>query len=210
MAVQYGASAIGLVSEMPSGPGPIPESLITEISSTIPPGVGSFLLTSLTDVGEIIEQQRRCRTNTIQLTDRLQTGTYGELRASLPGISIVQVIHVTAEEAVKEAREVASEVHAILLDSGNPNLPKKELGGTGRTHDWNISRRIKECVQVPVFLAGGLRENNVVEAIRAVKPYAVDVCSGVRTDGNLDERKLAAFFEKVRKPLIREGGVPNA
>jgi phosphoribosylanthranilate isomerase len=184
---------------MPSGPGPIPESAITEISSTIPPGVSTFLLTSLTDAREIIEQQRRCRTNTIQLTDRLQTGTYAELRVALPGVCIVQVIHVVTEDAIKEASELASEVHAILLDSGNPNLQKKELGGTGRTHDWHISKRIKESVNVPVFLAGGLREDNVVEAIRTVKPYAVDVCSGVRTNGNLDEKKLASFFEKVRE-----------
>ncbi len=210
MAVRYGASAIGLVSEMPSGPGPIPESSIAEIASTIPPGVATFLLTSLTDTRKVIEQQRRCRTNTIQLTDRLQTGTYAELRAALPGIRIVQVIHVISEAAIKEAREVAPEVHAILLDSGNPNLQKKELGGTGRTHDWDISRRVKESVRVPVFLAGGLREDNVVEAIRTVKPYAVDTCSGVRTDGDLDEEKTAAFFEKVRSGAAGIGDGMNA
>ena len=169
MAVRYGASAIGLVSEMPSGPGPIPESSITEIASSIPPGVGTFLLTSLTDAREIIEQQRRCRTNTIQLTDRLQTGTYTDIRDALPGTCIVQVIHVITDDAIQEARTVAPEVHAILLDSGNPNLRKKELGGTGRTHDWDISRRIRESVNVPVFLAGGLRADNVVEAIRTVR-----------------------------------------
>ncbi len=102
-----------------------------------------------------------------------------------------------AEGAIQEAREVAPEVHAILLDSGNPNLQEKELGGTGRTHDWDISRRLKESVNLPVFLAGGLSEDNVVEAIRTVKPYAVDVCTGVRTDGILDEKKLAAFFKRV-------------
>ena len=202
MAVRYGASAIGLVSEMPSGPGPIPESSIQEISSTVPPGVATFLLTCLTDAREIAEQQRRCQTNTIQLTDRLQTGTYTEIRAALPGIRIVQVIHVITEDAIKEAKEVAAEVHAILLDSGNPNLPKKELGGTGRTHNWNLSRRIRKGVNIPVFLAGGLREDNVAEAIRTVEPYGVDLCSGVRTNGNLDERKLSAFFEKVRSRAV--------
>ena len=199
MAVQYGASAIGLVSEMPSGPGPIPESSITEISSTVPPGVATFLLTSLTDTREIIEQQRRCRTNTIQLTDRLKTGTYAQLRAALPGVNIVQVIHVMGEDAIKAAMEVASDVHAILLDSGNPNLREKELGGTGRIHDWGVSRRIRKGVNVPVILAGGLRPDNVADAIRNVKPYAVDVCSGVRSNGNLDENKLAAFFNHVSR-----------
>lgn len=198
MAIRYGASAIGLVSEMPSGPGPIPESLITKISTTIPPGVSTFLLTSLTDASEIIAQQKRCRTDTIQLTDRLQIGSHVKLRAALPGIKIVQVIHVLTDDATEEAREVAPEVHAILLDSGNPNRQKKELGGTGRTHDWDISRRIIKGVNVPVFLAGGLRGDNVDEVIRTVRPYGVDVCSGVRTNGHLDEVKLAAFIKKVR------------
>ena len=201
MAIRYGASAIGLVSEMPSGPGPIPEPLILEIASSIPPAVSSFLLTSLTDVKDIIEQQKRCRTNTIQLTDRLQKGTHTELKAALPGINIVQVIHVMGADAIEEAKEVAPNVDAILLDSGNPNLKKKELGGTGRTHDWDISRGIKESIDVPIFLAGGLRTGNVAAAIQNVKPYGVDLCSGFRTDDNLDETKLASFFKEVRRSM---------
>ena len=202
MSIQYGASAIGLVSEMPSGPGPIPESLITQISSAVPPGVDTFLLTSLADVSDIIEQQQRCRTNTIQLTDCLESGAQKELRAALPGIRIVQVIHVLEENVIEEAREIASDVDGILLDSGNPNLEKKELGGTGRTHDWDISRKITESVNVPVFLAGGLNEQNVSKAIQIVKPYGVDICNGVRTRGHLDETKLSAFFEKVRSETM--------
>lgn len=198
MAVRYGASALGLVSEMPSGPGPIPESLIAEIASTVPPGVSTFLLTALTDVGEIIKQQRRCRTDTVQLTDRLRSGTLADLRAALPGIRIVQVIHVNGEEAIQEAREVGREVHAILLDSGNPDLPVRELGGTGRIHNWEISRRIRDAIEIPVFLAGGLHSDNVSDAIRVVQPFGVDLCSGVRTNDRLDERKLAAFFDAVR------------
>ena len=198
MAVRYGASALGLVSEMPSGPGPIPESLIAEIASTVPPGVSTFLLTALTDVGEIIKQQRRCRTDTVQLTDRLRSGTLADLRAALPGIRIVQVIHVNGEEAIQEAREVAREVHAILLDSGNPDLPVRELGGTGRIHNWEISRRIRDAIEIPVFLAGGLHSDNVSDAIRVVQHFAVDLCSGVRTNDRLDERKLAAFCDAVR------------
>ena len=198
MAIQYGASAIGLVSEMPSGPGPIPESLIYEIASSIPPGIASFLLTSLTDVKDIVEQQKRCRTNTIQLTDRLQKGAHAELKAALPGINIVQVIHVMGADAIEEAKEVAPDVNGILLDSGNPNLKKKELGGTGRTHDWDISLRIRESVDVPIFLAGGLKPDNVAVAIQNVKPYGIDICTGVRTDDKLDEKKLASFFKEVR------------
>jgi len=197
LAIKHGASAVGLVSEMPSGPGPIPEELIEEIAATIPPGVSTFLLTSKQDVDSIIEQQRKTKVNTIQLVDRLLYGTHTDLRTALPGISIVQVIHVRGEEFVIEAVDVSKYVNAILLDSGNPSLKIKELGGTGRAHDWEISKRIVESVNVPVFLAGGLKPENVNDAIKKVKPFGVDVCSGVRTNGNLDEIKLKTFFENV-------------
>ncbi|HCI80879.1 MAG TPA: N-(5'-phosphoribosyl)anthranilate isomerase [Ktedonobacter sp.] len=195
LAIHYGASAVGLVSAMPSGPGPIEEDLIAQIAATIPPGVASFLLTSKQDVASIIEQQRRCRVNTLQLVDRLETGTYDELKEALPGISIVQVIHVTGEESIHEALTIAPHVHALLLDSGNPSLQIKELGGTGRVHDWSISREIRKRVNVPMYLAGGLRPDNVARAVQQVGPFGLDICSGVRTDGKLDERKLAAFFQ---------------
>lgn len=197
MAIHYAASALGLVSDMPSGPGVIPENLIAQIAAVVPPAVASFLLTSQQDTASIIAQQRRLGVNTIQICDRLQSGGYEDLHEAMPGIAIVQVIHVTGEESIEEAVSVAPYVDGILLDSGNPSLPVKELGGTGRTHDWNISRRIRELVDVPIFLAGGLNANNVSEAIRQVGPFAVDICHGVRTDGRLDEAKLSAFFRQI-------------
>jgi len=198
MAIEHGASAIGLVSAMPSGPGPIAEELIAEIAAPVPPGVASFLLTCKQDAASIIDQQRRTRVNTIQICDRLVDGTYEDLRKALPGISLVQVIHVTGPEAVHEALAISSHVDAILLDSGNQSLRVKELGGTGRTHDWALSRAIRESVEVPVYLAGGLKPENVAEAIRAVRPFGVDVCSGLRTDGRLDESKLKSFFAALQ------------
>lgn len=196
-AIRYGASALGLVSAMPSGPGPISEELIAEIVKTIPPGVASFLLTSKQDAASIIAQQRFCRTSTIQLVDSISVPTYKQLRAELHGIGLVQVIHVTGEESIAESVAVSEFVDAILLDSGNQMLVVKELGGTGRTHDWSISRKIVEAVQIPVYLAGGLKPESVAEAIRQVQPFGVDLCSGVRTGGKLDDRKLAAFSEQV-------------
>lgn len=198
MAIEHGASAVGLVSEMPSGPGPIPDELIAEIAATIPPGVSSFLLTCKQDVASIIDHQRRLRVNTLQLCDRLPHGAHRELRAALPGVSLVQVVHVTGEQAVDEAIAVAPLVDAVLLDSGNQSLAIKELGGTGRTHDWSLSRRIREAIDVPLFLAGGLKPNNVAAAIEEVQPFGVDVCSGLRTDGALDRHKLSAFFAQIR------------
>jgi phosphoribosylanthranilate isomerase len=197
LALRYGASALGFVSAMPSGPGPISEDQIAAIIPHVPSGISTFLLTSRQDAASIIAQQQRTRANTLQLVDSVAFGLYADLRRALPGIALVQVIHVTGIEAVEAAEKVAPLVDAILLDSGNPNLPVKELGGTGRVHDWNLSRTIREHVTIPVYLAGGLRPDNVAEAIRVVRPYAVDLCSGVRTNGNLDEAKLSAFFSQV-------------
>lgn len=199
LAIAQGAAAVGLVSEMPSGPGVISENLIAEISATLPPAIGSFLLTCKTNPEAIIDQQNRLGVNTIQICDRLQVQSYETLRKALPGISLVQVIHVNGTASVAEAISVAPFVNAVLLDSGNQSLAVKELGGTGRTHDWNLSLQIREAIDVPLFLAGGLKSENVADAIRQVRPFGVDVCSGVRTDGKLDEGKLRAFFTAVRE-----------
>lgn len=197
LAIAYGADALGLVSEMPSGPGVVTDELARDIAAQVPPAVASFLLTSRQSASGIIEQHRFVRSNTLQIVDRLTHGTYQDLREALPGIALVQVIHVSDEESFEEALTVAPDVDAILLDSGNQRLAVKELGGTGRTHDWTISRRIVERVKKPVFLAGGLKPENVREAVEQVRPFGLDICSGVRTDKKLDERKLAAFFDQL-------------
>ncbi|MBI5838054.1 MAG: phosphoribosylanthranilate isomerase [Candidatus Eisenbacteria bacterium] len=200
MAVRAGADALGLVSAMPSGPGVIAEELIREIATAVPPPVATFLLTSKTDPVEIAAQHGRCGTTAIQLVDRLAPGAHRRLRAALPGVRLVQVVHVTGPESIREAREAAEEVDAVLLDSGNPALAVKELGGTGRTHDWALSARIRVALTVPVFLAGGLRPENAAAAVREVRPFALDVCSGVRAAGRLDPAKLKAFFAAVAVP----------
>ena len=198
-AVAAGADAIGLVSAMPSGPGVIGEDLIGEIAAAAPPALGTFLLTSKTEPAAIVAQQRRCGVNTIQLCDALDAGAYPALREALPGIALVQAIHVRDESAVAGAVGVAPMVDGLLLDSGNPSAQVKELGGTGRVHDWALSRRIVAEAPCPVFLAGGLNAGNVSEAIRAVRPYGVDLCTGVRTDGALDAAKLRSEERRVGK-----------
>ena len=197
MAISYGASALGLVSRMPSGPGVISESRIAEIAAKVPPPIATFLLTSEQEVETIAQQQRRCGTNAIQICDRLTRGSHLDLKRSLPGISIVQVIHVAGPESLDEALRLAPSVDAILLDSGNPSLAVKELGGTGRRHDWRLSQRIREQLEVPIFLAGGIHAGNVREAIEEVGPFGLDICTGVRSDGGLDEQKLAALFAQI-------------
>jgi len=197
IAINSGASAIGLVARMPSGPGPIADELIRQIAKTVPPPVATFMLTSETSVEKIIEHHRRTNTNTIQIVDKLSSGTYYQLKSALPDTKIVQVIHVIDESSVDEALAISVMVDAILLDSGNPKLKIKELGGTGRVHNWKLSRLITETIKCPVFLAGGLNPDNVRQAIDEVQPFAVDVCSGVRTDGHLDRKKVELFIRNA-------------
>jgi len=199
MAIDAGASALGLVSEMPSGPGVISSSQIKEIAKIIPPPIASFLLTSKQSVEEIIEQHNFCCTNTIQICDHLIKGTHRDLKNALPGISIVQVIHVTGVNSVQEALSIQNDVDAILLDSGDQTKQIKELGGTGRTHNWEISREIREKLQIPIFLAGGINPDNIKEAAEKVQPFGIDLCSGVRTSGKLDPNKLNKLFENLNK-----------
>ena len=202
LAVNHGATALGFVSKMPSGPGPIDEELIASIVPHVPAGIATFLLTSETEAEPIIAQQKRTRVNTLQLVDAVDRATHRQLRQTLPGVSIVQVIHVTGKESVSDALDVAKDVDALLLDSGNPRLAVKELGGTGRRHDWKLSREIRDKSGVAVYLAGGLNASNAAEAVETVQPFGLDVCSGVRTDGKLDPLKLDRFVRAARSAVM--------
>jgi phosphoribosylanthranilate isomerase len=197
MAIQYGASALGFVGQMPSGPGIISDDLILRIVKTIPPPIGTFLLTSETVAQKIIAHHQATMTNTIQLVDSIPINSYNVIRESLPSIKLVQVIHVIDNKSVDEAIRISEFVDAILLDSGNPNLKIKELGGTGRTHNWKLSRKIRDSVNIPIFLAGGLNAENVRKSIDEVDPFGLDLCNGVRTSGKLDERKLELFMKNA-------------
>ncbi len=197
MAIDNGADALGLVGKMPSGPGPIPDWLIAEIVKIIHPPIASFLLTSEQSSEGIIYHVKRVDTNTVQIVDELTAGDYADIRTALPHLKIVQVIHVINDRSVDEAVELSRHVDALLLDSGNPKAAIKTLGGTGNVHNWEISRDIVKAVDVPVFLAGGLHAGNVKQAIETVQPFAVDICSGVRTEGKLDPNKLEAFIKAV-------------
>jgi len=195
IAIAYGAKAIGLVGPMPSGPGIITDELIHAIAKTVPPPIETFLLTSETSAAAIIEHHKKVNTTTIQMVDALTDRQYQQIRVALPHVKLVQVIHVIDENSIQEAIEIAEMVDAILLDSGNPNLSTKVLGGTGKTHNWDLSKTIRQEVKIPVFLAGGINKDNVKQAIDYVQPYGVDLCSSVRTNKQLDEKKLEDFFK---------------
>jgi len=199
LAIKTGASAIGLVGHMPSGPGIISDKKIFSIAKNIPPQIDTFLLTSETNAENIINHHKRTNTNTLQLVDTVRTDTYKQLKKHIQEIKLVQVIHVINHQSIDEALKISQYVDAILLDSGNPNLTIKELGGTGRTHNWDISKKIVKQSNKPVFLAGGLNPENVRKAIDYVQPYGLDICSGVRTQGKLDKQKLELFFKEIKK-----------
>ena len=196
-AIQYGASALGLVGNMPSGPGIIPDNLIFGIAQIVPTPIDTFLLTSETNSDEIIKHQQRVKTNTIQIVDKLASGSYADIKTALPNIKLVQVIHVLDEKSVAEAIKISEEVDYLLLDSGNPNAKIKRLGGTGRVHNWELSRAIRKAINIPIFLAGGLNPENVNQAIEKVQPFGLDLCTGVRTKDKLNEAKLEKFFNSI-------------
>jgi len=199
IAIKMGASALGLVSEMPSGQGVISMETIKLIAASVPPPIATFLLTSKQNINVIIKQHNYCRTNTIQICDDLMIGTHKNLKEALPGIAIVQVIHVNGDESITEALEIQNDVDAILLDSGNQSQQIKELGGTGRTHNWEISCKIRKKLDIPIFLAGGIKPDNIAQAIDQVHPFGIDLCSGVRTDGKLNEIKLQQLFSNIER-----------
>ena len=204
IAIEYGADAIGLVGKMPSGPGPIEDTLIAEIAKTVPPPIATFLLTSEQSSKNIVQHLKRTGTNTVQIVDELTEGAYEEIREALPNIRLVQVIHVQNHESIEQAIRVQDDVDVILLDSGNPGATIKTLGGTGNVHNWEISRELVKAVKLPVFLAGGLYAGNVKTAIETVHPFGVDLCSGVRTNGLLDRKKLSDFVRAANAALISE------
>lgn len=201
LAIAAGARALGLVSAMPSGPGVIDETTIAAIAQAVAAEHGdtvrTFLLTSRQTAAGVIEQHERCRTTTLQLVDDLPADEVRLLRVALPGVELVQVIHVTGAASADAALAVAPLVDALLLDSGNPSAAVKELGGTGRTHDWAVSARIRAAAAAlgkPLWLAGGLNAGNVDSAVAAVRPHGLDLCSSVRSGGRLDAQRLADFF----------------
>jgi phosphoribosylanthranilate isomerase len=200
LAVRHGAAALGLVGPMPSGPGVIDDRSIAEIAATVPPSVATFLLTSETEPEAIVEHVRRCGTNTVQIVDAVGPEVYRVLRKAVPSVKIVQVIHVTGPESLDQAKTLAPGVDALLLDSGRPQAKVKELGGTGRVHDWSLSRRIVAEVSRPVFLAGGIRPENAAEAYSQVRPFGIDLCTGVRRDGRLDPERLGGLFAALGLP----------
>jgi len=199
LAAAHGATHIGLVGPMPSGAGVIGLEAAADIAAGAPAAVQSVLLTSGETADAIAREVAVVRPNAVQIVRHVAPGALEALRALLPGIALIQVVHVEDGQSVARARDYARRADMLLLDSGRPSAAVAELGGTGRVHDWSLSRQIVQDSPVPVFLAGGLNPDNVGAAIRAVRPAGIDVCSGLRTiSGALIVEKLAAFVAAIR------------
>ena len=198
-AVSFGAVAIGVASGVPGSDEELADEQVAEITASVREDVGTFLLTALEDPEEIAAKARRCGVNTVQLWEPLPPEGYIKLRRAAPGLSIAQSIHMAEEDAVEQAREAATVADALVLGSTSPEPPFRWTSPHGRTHDWEVSRRIVEAAHIPVILSGGLTSRNVADAVRLVRPYGVEVCSGVRRDGQLDTSLLVQFLESLAR-----------
>ena len=197
-AIEHGADILGLVGPMPSGPGPITTYQAAEIAKDLPEHIHSFYLTSKTRFETISAEYDIVGSSHIQLTDHTSAETRQQLKLEYPYIKLVQVVHVSDQNSIQQAISYQKHTDYLLLDSGAPNKEVKELGGTGRTHNWEISKAIVESVDIPVFLAGGINASNVQDAIKIVNPYGIDLCSALRTDDKLDIGKLRSFMNAIR------------
>jgi phosphoribosylanthranilate isomerase len=209
-AIAAGADALGLVGDMPAGgPGIIDAEQARSICAVVPPPVATFVLTSACMAAEIAEQTRYCGASAVQLVRHIDPAEYSGLIRRTAGRRRVQVIHVDASGALELVQAYRPFVHAFLLDSGRPGDELPVLGGTGRTHDWKLSAEIVARAERPVFLAGGLRAENVNRALATIKPFGVDLCSGVRSEGRLDTGNLERFMAAVRRAENRGGPALN-
>jgi phosphoribosylanthranilate isomerase len=202
MAARAGAFAVGIVGPMPNGAGFLDDETAARLARYGVKRHGEKLwvtfLTKRTVAREIADHVAAIGANAVQLVDRPAEDAYSHLRARFPALKILQVVHVEDARAVEEARAAAPFVDAVLLDSGKPSAATPTFGGTGDRHDWSISRRIVESCGKPVFLAGGLNPHNAADALAAVRPFGLDICSGLRDRANGDAlmpERLAAFVE---------------
>jgi phosphoribosylanthranilate isomerase len=196
LALAAGADVLGLVATMPSGPGPISDADIAEIAAGLPPQVLSLLLTAETTAEAIADHVKRTGVCGVQIVSHIDPAEQAKLATLLPDHERWQVVHVEDEAALTMIPAHGPHVTGFLLDSGRPS--HSELGGTGRVHDWAISAALVAASPVPVYLAGGLNPGNAAAAVAQVRPAGLDVCSGLRVDGRLDETLARAFVAAVK------------
>ncbi|MBO6795783.1 phosphoribosylanthranilate isomerase [Maricaulis sp.] len=198
MAVAAGADILGLVGPMPSGPGTITYAQARSIAAELPDTVEPWLLTSETTATTLAAAAEESGVSNLQIVRHLDPDELERLRSSRPELKLVQVIHVEDEGALGLISRYERHIDAFLLDSGKPSAAIETLGGTGDVHDWSISARFVAATNKPVMLAGGLKAGNVLDAVRRVRPYGVDLCSSLRQEDALDAELLQEFVQALR------------
>jgi phosphoribosylanthranilate isomerase len=182
LTINCGADAIGLlVGQRHRSDDFISVELAKEICGICPPYVSPVLVTHLESPTEIYQLASKIGVHTIQIHSECQVPEIQALRQMLPFTKLIKNFHVTSNKLIDYVRSFESIVDAIILDT--INLEEDRVGGTGMIHDWSLSAKIVQETSLPVILAGGLNPKNVADAIKLVKPYAVDVNSGGFTKG---------------------------
>lgn len=196
LCAELGVDLVGLVGPMPSGAGIVSPQKCRQISDHAAAWLTPVLLTSSETAQDIRTDAEDANVRAVQLVRHVDPSVHRELAMTIPHVRRFQVIHVEDGSALDLIDSYAGLADAFLLDSGRPSVA--ELGGTGRVHDWEISAEFVRRSPLPVFLAGGLKPENAIEALRMVRPFGLDICSGVRTPTDtLDPDKLRAFMAAI-------------
>ena len=197
-AYEAGADELGFHVALDGGRSPLTPESAAEMIRMLPGGVSSVVVTSATQPAQLIEIAKKTGANVLQLYGDATPEQVRAVKAELPNIVIWKVLNVSDDSSIAKAKEYEGAADAIALDTLNKETGAR--GGSGKTHDWNISKRVVESVSVPVVLAGGLTPENVAEAIATVSPAGVDVNSGVSNpDGSKDIEKVKAFVNNAKK-----------
>jgi phosphoribosylanthranilate isomerase len=196
VAVAAGADAVGFLVGVPSSPRNLTLERVETLLGQVPVFIDSVVVTAPKSIEWLGEVCERLKPSVIQIHGKEQLDS-SEAHKKIRCTRLIKTVYVKEEALNEEIIEDLKTFDAVLLDS----FSKRQYGGTGKTHDWTLSKQIKEAVApVPVVLAGGLKPENVKEAILAVEPYAVDVASGVETiPGVKDHRKVRAFVDNAKQ-----------
>jgi phosphoribosylanthranilate isomerase len=197
-AERAGADALGFTVRLPNGVHDgLTEVLARDIIAQLPPFITSVAITYVSTVRAAVDLCRNLGVTALQLHGEFPMGELRLVRAALPHLKIIRAVHVTGPEALAAARALERHVDALILDTYDPVTGRH--GATGKTHDWSISRELVASVRVPVILAGGLTPENVVDAVRTVAPWGVDVHTGVENaDGTRNLAKIHSFVMRAK------------
>jgi len=201
VAVAAGADAVGFLVGVPSSPRNLTLERAERLLKQVPVFVDSVVVTVPDSIDSLVKIYDRLKPTAIQI--------HGEkpfdatvIREKIRGARLIKTVYVKTGNATAAVIEDSKAFDAILLDS----FTSGRYGGTGMIHDWELSRQIKQVIEpTPLILAGGLKPENVKEAILTVQPYAVDVASGVELQPAVkDPKKVYAFIKNAKEIRIRE------